>query len=83
MELSIVISIFVLAVELNKRNDESLTPSRWILSHSWIVAVKFSSLHGMGFAGVLKGAGLPVNDIPLASLNFDLGIEVGRFCLCL
>ena len=35
-------------------------------------------LHGFGFAGALSQVGLPANDIPLALLFFNLGVEAGR-----
>ncbi len=38
-------------------------------------------LHGLGFAGALRETGLPANDIPIALLGFNLGIEVGQLAL--
>ena len=35
-------------------------------------------LHGFGFAGALSEVGLPANDIPLALLFFNLGVEAGQ-----
>jgi hydrogenase/urease accessory protein HupE len=45
----------------------------------WVVAFSFGLLHGLGFAGGLAEAGLPVGHIPLALLFFSLGVEVGHF----
>lgn len=45
----------------------------------WIVALTFGLLHGLGFAGGLCDAGLPVAHIPLALLFFSLGVEAGHF----
>jgi hypothetical protein len=42
------------------------------------MAFVFGLLHGLGFAGALKEAGLPANDIPLALVSFNVGIEIGQ-----
>jgi hydrogenase/urease accessory protein HupE len=44
----------------------------------WIVAFAFGLLHGFGFAGALAEVGLPQNDIPLALLTFNAGVEIGQ-----
>jgi len=44
----------------------------------WIVAFVFGLLHGFGFAGALKEVGLPEQDIPLALLFFNVGVEAGQ-----
>lgn len=44
----------------------------------WLVAGSFGLLHGFGFAGALSQVGLPANDIPLALLFFNLGVEAGQ-----
>jgi hypothetical protein len=44
----------------------------------WIIAFTFGLLHGFGFAGALADVGLPENDIPLALLFFNLGVEAGQ-----
>ncbi|MCM2311982.1 MAG: HupE/UreJ family protein [Steroidobacteraceae bacterium] len=44
----------------------------------WIVAFVFGLLHGFGFAGALSEIGLPEQDIPLALLFFNVGVEVGQ-----
>ena len=38
----------------------------------------FGLLHGMGFAGVLKGLGLPREEFLTALLTFNLGVEGGQ-----
>lgn len=90
VELAIAASIFVLAVELSKLQPKLQTElqtevavSRWIPSHSWVVAVGFGLLHGMGFAGALSEIGLPYADIPLALLSFNIGIEIGQLLFIL
>ena len=44
----------------------------------WIVALVFGLLHGFGFAGALAETGLPENDIPMALLLFNVGVEIGQ-----
>jgi len=44
----------------------------------WAMAFSFGLLHGLGFAGALREAGLPASDVPLALLSFNIGIEVGQ-----
>lgn len=83
VEIAIAASILVLAIELSASKGEV----RWIASHSWLVAGDFGLLHGMGFAGTLQEIGLPDNDIPLALLSLNVGIELGQVafvlvCLC-
>lgn len=43
------------------------------------MAFSFGLLHGLGFAGGLSAAGLPVGHIPLALGFFSAGVEVGHF----
>ena len=38
-------------------------------------------LHGFGFAGALKEIGLPEQDISVALLTFNLGVEVGQIMI--
>ncbi len=44
----------------------------------WLVAAIFGLVHGLGFAGGLSEIGLPENEIPMALLMFNLGVEVGQ-----
>ena len=86
VEFSIAASIFVLAVELSRSRDPIELNKHWMTNNSWLVAVAFGLLHGMGFAGALSEVGLPAGDIPLALLSFNVGIELGQIAfvaLCL
>jgi hypothetical protein len=42
------------------------------------VAFVFGLLHGFGFAGALGDIGLPQNEVPLALLMFNVGVEIGQ-----
>jgi hypothetical protein len=49
-------------------------------SRRWpaLVAFLFGLIHGLGFAGALKDIGLPQQNIPVALLSFNLGVEAGQ-----
>jgi hypothetical protein len=44
----------------------------------WMVAFGFGLIHGLGFASVLAGLGLPSDAQGLALLAFNLGVEAGQ-----
>lgn len=75
VEATIALSILFLASELVKvnRGQPSLTAE-----YPWIVAFVFGLLHGFGFAGALSDVGLPPNEVPLALLMFNVGVELGQ-----
>ena len=75
IEATIALSILFLASELVKvnRGQFSLTAQ-----YPWIVAFVFGLLHGFGFAGALSDVGLPQNEVPLALLMFNVGVELGQ-----
>lgn len=75
VEATIALSIVFVAVEIVRRyrGEESLTARK-----PWIVAFSFGLLHGLGFASALAQIGLPQNDIPLALLFFNVGVEIGQ-----
>ena len=45
------------------------------------LAGAFGLVHGLGFAGALREAGLPAGDVPMALLAFNLGIELAQLLL--
>ena len=49
----------------------------------WWLAGGFGLLHGMGFAGALAETGLPQDNLPLALLFFNVGIEMGQIAFIL
>jgi hypothetical protein len=75
VEIGIAISLVMVAVELARRDAEAKSLLR---SRPWMVSFGFGLLHGLGFAGALREAGLPVEEIPFALLFFNLGIEAGQ-----
>jgi hydrogenase/urease accessory protein HupE len=75
VEAAIALSIVLLAREIVVRNRGAThLVHRW----PWLVAFVFGLLHGLGFAGALGRIGLRTDDIPLALLSFNLGVEVGQ-----
>ncbi|MFN2375166.1 MAG: HupE/UreJ family protein [Candidatus Binatia bacterium] len=75
VEVVIAVTIYVLAVELARDVPAGSTLLR---GRPWAMAFSFGLLHGLGFAGALREAGLPASDVPLALLSFNIGIEVGQ-----
>jgi hypothetical protein len=75
VEAVIALSIVFVAAEIIRswRGEHGLTERA-----PWLVAGAFGLLHGFGFAGALSDVGLPANDIPLALLLFNLGVEAGQ-----
>ncbi len=53
------------------------------IRHPWVVAFAFGLLHGFGFASGLTAMGLPQNEIPLALLFFNVGVELGQLAFVL
>jgi HupE / UreJ protein len=75
VEAAIALSIALLAREIVVgRHGATNLVHRW----PWLVAFVFGLLHGLGFAGALGGIGLRTDDIPLALLSFNLGVEAGQ-----
>jgi hypothetical protein len=74
VEATIALSILFLARELARQNG-----TRGVaLRRPWIVAFAFGLLHGFGFASALAEVGLPTDDVPLALLLFNAGVEAGQ-----
>jgi hydrogenase/urease accessory protein HupE len=73
VEFTIALSIFVLAVELTREGRNDL-----LWRNPWWLAGGFGLLHGMGFAGALAETGLPQDNVPMALLFFNIGIEIGQ-----
>lgn len=82
VECLIAASILWLAAELAAGRQQASLVGR----HPGLMPAALGLLHGLGFASVLQDIGLPVGDVPMALLGFNLGIEVAQllfvaFCL--
>ena len=75
VETAIALSILFLGPEIirSRRGETSFT-----IRNPWVVAFAFGLLHGFGFASALTTAGLPRQDVPLALLSFNIGVELGQ-----
>jgi len=75
LNAAIALSILFLGPEIVRvwRGETSFT-----IRHPWVVAFAFGLLHGFGFATAMTSAGLPREDLPLALLSFNLGVELGQ-----
>ncbi len=81
VETVIALSILFLALEvvgaIKGKDDKQRLSERY----PWMVAFLFGLLHGFGFAGALAEIGLPQDDVPLALLTFNLGVELGQLLI--
>ena len=74
-EAVIALSILLLSVEaLHKGRGEVTLAERY----PWLIAFTFGLVHGLGFAGALSEIGIPQNEVPLALLMFNVGVETGQ-----
>lgn len=75
VEACIALSVVMVAAEAARagRGGDSLA-----LRKPWLVALLFGLLHGFGFAGALREAGLPADAVVMPLLLFNLGIEAGQ-----
>lgn len=73
VEPIIALSIAVVAIE-NLFHSE-VSPWRWA------GVFGFGMIHGMGFAGVLNEVSLPREQIGVALLTFNLGVELGQLAV--
>ena len=75
VEAVIALSIVFVATEIIRANRGEAT----IATRSpWIVAFVFGLLHGFGFARALTELGLPAQQVPVALLFFNVGVEAGQ-----
>jgi hypothetical protein len=51
--------------------------------HAWrpLLVFAFGLLHGLGFAGVLRGLGLPEGEWITALVSFNVGVELGQLAV--
>ena len=75
VEALIAASIVLVAVELARPPGARPTLAR---RAPWLIAFAFGLLHGLGFAGALAEIGLPPDQVPLALVAFNLGVEAGQ-----
>lgn len=72
VEATIALSIMLVAAEA--LNKEQTLSRRWPA----LVAFLFGLVHGLGFAGALSEIGLPQNNLFVALLTFNVGVEIGQ-----
>jgi len=78
VEALIAMSIVLLARELTRASNETPTVTR---RYPWVVAFLFGLLHGLAFAGALAKIGVPSDQIPLALVAFNIGVEAGQLTI--
>ena len=79
VEAVIALSIIFLALEIVQSLKTDIP--RLSQRYPWIVAFAFGLLHGFGFAGALAEIGLPQDDVALALLSFNIGVELGQLLI--
>lgn len=67
-----LIALSIVAVGMENVFVKELKPRRVV------IVFLFGLLHGMGFAGVLSGLGLPESDFVTALIFFNIGVEAGQ-----
>ncbi len=72
IESMIALSILFLAREIMIKRDT------FTKKHLGVTAFTFGLLHGLGFSTVLRSLGLPKDDLLLALVSFNVGIELGQ-----
>lgn len=75
VEAIIALSIMFVAAEVLNRNPDNPRLSE---RAPWVVAFCFGLIHGLGFGSALNEIGLPQNEIVLAVLSFNIGVEAGQ-----
>lgn len=75
IEVLIALSIVLMAREaiLRMRNDQKVA-----MTSSTGVVLLFGLIHGLGFASALSELGVPHNEVGLALLFFNVGVEIGQ-----
>jgi hydrogenase/urease accessory protein HupE len=72
-EIFIALSIVLALGAALDAKSESLFVKR-----AWLMALLFGLLHGLGFASALAELGLPQEEVPMALLAFNVGIELAQ-----
>ena len=75
VEAVIALSIMFLAHEVLRRDP--IAP-RLSERAPWVVSFGFGLIHGLGFGSALSEIGLPQNEVVLALLAFNIGVEIGQ-----
>lgn len=76
VDVLIALSLALLGGEILQRGAPHGTPLP--VRQLWLYAVVFGLFHGLGFAGSLRSIGFPDDNLPLALLAFNLGVEAGQ-----
>jgi hypothetical protein len=79
VEACIALSIVLVAAE-SARAEREERGQRATLTRErpWLVAGLFGLVHGLGFAGALREAGLEGSSVGLALAGFNVGVELGQ-----
>jgi hypothetical protein len=80
-EALIAATVLALAVELSRAWTAPAAHPSLLRRRPALMAGVFGLIHGFGFAGALREVGLPMQEVPLALLGFNVGIELAQLAL--
>jgi hypothetical protein len=82
VEVCIALSVLLLAAEV-ARVEKGRAADTLVFAHLPWVAGLFGLVHGLGFAGALRDAGLREGSLALSLASFHVGIELGQLAFVL
>ncbi len=74
VESAIALSIVYVAAENFWRKERALRDR-------WVVTFGFGLVHGLGFAGILKGLVLSRTNLAVSLASFNVGVEIGQVAI--
>ncbi len=77
VETCIALSVLLVAAEV-ARAERGGTADTLTFTRPWLLAGLFGLVHGLGFAGALRDAGLGERSVATALLGFNVGVELGQ-----
>lgn len=75
VEVMIALSIVLVALETTRPSGRPATLTQ---RYPWLIALGFGLIHGLGFAGALADIGVPRDQVALALMAFNVGVELGQ-----
>jgi hypothetical protein len=77
VEVCIALSVLLLSAEV-ARVERGRAPDTLIFLRPALVASSFGLVHGLGFAGALREAGLEEGALAVPLISFHVGVELGQ-----
>jgi hypothetical protein len=77
VEVCIALSVLLLSAEV-ARVERGRAPDTLVFLRPALVAGSFGLVHGLGFAGALREAGLEEGSLAVPLISFHVGVELGQ-----